>query len=249
MGQIQKYTDDQLLEAVIRFADITTGKIKATELERWARKNMPFLEEVTRDMFIRPRIERDKGGNKIKIPNPCKEKIDSVNKSRSAERKAETNPLLKSADIDAFFSLSITDQRRAVLDARKQMEELIKRNLYLEQENRCLSEDKKRLKLRNDELQSKIADIEAEQATLRRTVAGVSGLVDSIGRKAALEEIGICDGGLDLVKNAESLDARVNGLLEINETPKKTKKRPPTGEEYTNSMWKNLKFRRDDDDE
>ena len=36
MAQKEKFTDDRLTDAVIRYAEIYPGKIKVTELARWA---------------------------------------------------------------------------------------------------------------------------------------------------------------------------------------------------------------------
>ena len=44
MARTAKFTDDLLLDAVVQYADIYKGKIKATELAEWARKNIAGLE-------------------------------------------------------------------------------------------------------------------------------------------------------------------------------------------------------------
>lgn len=46
MAKTQKYSEDQLLEAVVKFSEIEKKKIKATELAKWCRDNIEGLEEV-----------------------------------------------------------------------------------------------------------------------------------------------------------------------------------------------------------
>ena len=46
MAKTQKYSEDQLLEAVIKFSEIEKKKIKATELADWCRSNIEGLEDV-----------------------------------------------------------------------------------------------------------------------------------------------------------------------------------------------------------
>ena len=59
MAKTQKYSEDRLLEAVIKFAEIEKRKIKATELAKWCRGNMEGLEEVRDYHFTRPIKEKD----------------------------------------------------------------------------------------------------------------------------------------------------------------------------------------------
>ena len=54
MAKTQKYSEDQLLEAVVKFSEIEKKKIKATELARWCRDNIEGLEEVRDYHFTRP---------------------------------------------------------------------------------------------------------------------------------------------------------------------------------------------------
>lgn len=60
MAKTQKYSEDQLLEAVVKFSEIEKKKIKATELARWCRDNIEGLEEVRDYHFTRPIKERMK---------------------------------------------------------------------------------------------------------------------------------------------------------------------------------------------
>lgn len=46
MAKTQKYSEDKLLEAVVKFSEIEKKKIKATELAKWCRNNVEGLEEV-----------------------------------------------------------------------------------------------------------------------------------------------------------------------------------------------------------
>ena len=84
MAKTQKYSENQLLEAVIKFSEIEKKKIKATELAKWCRDNIEGLEEVRDYHFTRPVKEKDdKTGKMIERPKLCTLKIEEINKSRS----------------------------------------------------------------------------------------------------------------------------------------------------------------------
>ena len=59
MAKTQKYSEDQLLEAVVKFSEIEKKKIKATEIAKWCRSTMEGLEEVRDYHFTRPVKEKD----------------------------------------------------------------------------------------------------------------------------------------------------------------------------------------------
>ena len=58
MAKTQKYDEDQLLDAVVKYAEIERKKIKATELAKWCRNNIEGLEEVRDYHFTRPIREK-----------------------------------------------------------------------------------------------------------------------------------------------------------------------------------------------
>ena len=66
MAKTQKYSEDKLLEAVVKFSEIEKKKIKATELAKWCRNNVEGLEEVRDYHFTRPIKSKDEKSGKIK---------------------------------------------------------------------------------------------------------------------------------------------------------------------------------------
>ena len=46
MARTQKFPEDLLLEAVVKYAEVEKGKIKATELAAWAALNIKGLAQV-----------------------------------------------------------------------------------------------------------------------------------------------------------------------------------------------------------
>ena len=107
MGKKQKYKDDQLLEAVIKYSEIYKKKIKATELAEWCRENIEGLEEVKYYHFMRPINVRDEKSGKMKQQSKlCTKKIEEINKARSLVAGVKTNLLLQSSNIDTFCNSS-----------------------------------------------------------------------------------------------------------------------------------------------
>ena len=65
MPKHQKYSEELLLEAVVKFSEIEKNKIKATELAEWCRNNMEGLEEVRDYHFMRSvTVKDEKTGTK-----------------------------------------------------------------------------------------------------------------------------------------------------------------------------------------
>ena len=84
MAKTQKYSEDKLLEAVVKFSEIEKKKIKATELAKWCRDNIEGLEEVRDYHFTRSVKEKDeRTGKMVERPKRCTLKIEEINKSRS----------------------------------------------------------------------------------------------------------------------------------------------------------------------
>lgn len=54
MARTQKFPEDLLLEAVVKYAEVEKGKIKATELAAWSALNIKGLEGVRDYHFMRP---------------------------------------------------------------------------------------------------------------------------------------------------------------------------------------------------
>lgn len=84
MAKTPKYTDEKLLEAVVKYADQHRGKIEATKLAEWASENIEGLEGVADRHFTRPEEKTDpKTGKKVKKTKLCTEKITELNAARN----------------------------------------------------------------------------------------------------------------------------------------------------------------------
>ena len=104
MAKTQKYSEDKLLEAVVKFSEIEKKKIKATELAKWCRNNVEGLEEVRDYHFTRPIKSKDeKSGKIIERPKLCTLKIEEINNSRSLTASINKNLLLRASNIDTFI--------------------------------------------------------------------------------------------------------------------------------------------------
>ena len=136
MAKTQKYSEDQLLEAVIKYSEIEKKKIKATELAEWSRRNIEGLEEVRDYHFTRSIRERDANTGKIiDRPKLCTLKINEINKARDITKSVDTNLLLRATNMDTFFQQSDSAQRKIVVETRKIFDEIIHRNILLAREN------------------------------------------------------------------------------------------------------------------
>lgn len=104
MAKTQKYSEDKLLEAVVKFSEIEKKKIKATELAKWCRDNIEGLEEVRDYHFTRSVKEKDeRTGKMVERPKRCTLKIEEINKSRSLIVSINKNLLLQASNIDIFM--------------------------------------------------------------------------------------------------------------------------------------------------
>lgn len=120
MAKTQKYSEDQLLEAVVKFSEIEKKKIKATELARWCRDNIEGLEEVRDYHFTRPIKEKDeKTGKMVERPKRCTLKIEEINKSRSLIVSINTNLLLRASNIDTFMEQPDAAKRKMIVEIKR----------------------------------------------------------------------------------------------------------------------------------
>ena len=51
MAQKEKYTEEQLMDAVVKYSETVSGKIKITELAKWAADNVSGLEGIQAHNF------------------------------------------------------------------------------------------------------------------------------------------------------------------------------------------------------
>ena len=219
MAKVQKYSDSLLLEAVIKYADQYPGKIYASRLANWASLNVPGLEEVREYMFLRPLIVKDpKTGKQKQRLRPCTERIAAINASRTLSSNIKSNTLLYSSNIDAFFQEDIPHQRALIIQTRSQMDALIRRNTYLEQQNKVLYAENHRISSLVDALNKRLSGLAADQGKLSKQVALLLKTTDEEQRKKMLSSMGVQDGSFDLARYIDSLHQDLDSLFSISQT-------------------------------
>lgn len=219
MAKTQKYSEDKLLEAVIKFAEIEKGKIKATELAKWCRGNMEGLEEVRDYHFTRPIKEKDiKTGKMIERPKLCTVRMDEINRSRSVMAGINTNLLLGSSDIGTFMGQPIQLQRKMIADTREAMGRLLAGNQRLARENDALMIENKRLTAELAAFIEKLGLLAKTQERLEKQVVHLMKATDEASRKEMLARMGVIDGEIDLAVYTESLRLGIDEAVRIGRT-------------------------------
>ena len=95
MARTQKYTEELLLEAVVKYAEAESGKIKATELAAWAAVNISGLEGVRDYHFMRPVRERNLQTGVVTVRHKlCTVRMEEINRARSLTSQISRNTLL-----------------------------------------------------------------------------------------------------------------------------------------------------------
>lgn len=216
MAKTQKYSEDQLLEAVIKYSEIEKKKIKSTELAKWCRANIEGLEEVRDYHFTRSIKERDvKTGKMIERSKLCTIKINEINKARDITKSVDANLLLRSSNIDVFFQQSDIVQRKTVVETRKVFDELINRNILITRENEVLKVENKSIKTNMAKLTEKISALEAAQNKLIKQVEYLMKNTDESKRIEMLSKMGIEDKSIDLDIYTESLTQNLKEVMDI----------------------------------
>lgn len=215
MGRTAKFTDDLLLEAVIKYAEVTTKPIKATELALWARDNIEGLEEVKDYHFTRPVKNPSTGKNEKKL---CTRRIEEINIARDTRRRENKNVLLSSVNIDKFFDLDVRSQRKEIREAREIVSEYRKTDNYLRKRNDYCESLVAEINKKIDSNQAAIKEIKKKQAILDKKVATIRRVINDENIRKQLEEIGILDGEFDLLKYNDSLKEDINSIFNIEES-------------------------------
>lgn len=217
MAKTQKYADDLLTEAVVKYADVYLGRIKATELAEWASKNISGLDGVRDYHFLRPVKEKDsKTGKPVEHPKMCTVRIEEINASRRTTTEMRRNVLLNSIKVDSFLDLPVNEQRQAILDTRAQVSKLRSENMKLHRENESLSTKYRALSKQTEYLAASIEELNREQEKLRVVVHRAMAVYDDGERRKVLESIGICDRSLDLDTFVDSLSIGLSEAFSIN---------------------------------
>lgn len=171
MAKTQKYSEDQLLEAVVKFSEIEKKKIKATELAKWCRDNVEGLEEVRDYHFTRSIKEKDeKTGKMIERPKFCKIRMEEINKSRSLTVSINTNLLLRASNIDTFMEQPDSTKRKMIVETRETVDRLLVRNGSITRENEALKSENKSMKSDILKMTDKIAALQKAQDKLIKQV-------------------------------------------------------------------------------
>ena len=216
MAKTQKYSEDQLLEAVIKFSEIEKKKIKATELADWCRRNIEGLEEVRDYHFTRSIKEKDeKTGKMIERPKLCTLKIEEINRSRSLTVSINTNLLLRASNIDAFMEQPDAAKRKMIVETRETVDKLFTRNGNLTRENEALKSENKSIKSQILKITDKIETLQKAQKKLIKQVTYLMKVTDEASRKDMLAQIGIEEESVDLNTYTESLQQELLEAMNI----------------------------------
>ena len=219
MARTQKYTDDLLLEAVVRYAETTKDRIVAVELADWCRRNIAGLEEVRDYHFLRPVKEKDKKTGKItESKKRCTEKIEEINHARSITEKVKSNVLLFSSSTKDFFLLpphiqqSQAEEAKAIFDEiRVKYERAIRENDVLRKTNNSLSEKVKIFEEQFPQIEKGLVKQKKVLNRIRRDWADER-------MKEVLENMGIEDDKIDLEQLANSIQTEMDEISDINRT-------------------------------
>ncbi|SCI44511.1 Uncharacterised protein [uncultured Clostridium sp.] len=248
MAKTQKYSEDQLLEAVVKFSEIEKKKIKATELAKWCRNNIDGLEEVRDYHFTRTIKEKnEKTGKMVERPKLCTLKIEEINKSRSLTVSINTNLLLRASNIDTFMEQSDVAKRKMIVETRETVDKLLTRNGNITRENEVLRAENKSMKSDILIITDKIDALQKAQDKLIKQVSYLMKATDEAARKEMLARMGIEDESVDLNTYTESLQQELSNIVNINDSIKKyiyntDLKKEDEGMNLTDSIMKGLKF-------
>ncbi len=248
MAKTQKYSEDQLLEAVVKFSEIEKKKIKATELAKWCRNNIDGLEKVRDYHFTRTIKEKnEKTGKMVERPKLCTLKIEEINKSRSLTVSINTNLLLRASNIDTFMEQSDVAKRKMIVETRETVDKLLTRNGNITRENEVLRAENKSMKSDILIITDKIDALQKAQDKLIKQVSYLMKATDEAARKEMLARMGIEDESVDLNTYTESLQQELSNIVNINDSIKKyiyntDLKKEDEGMNLTDSIMKELKF-------
>lgn len=222
MAKTQKYSEDRLLEAVIKFSEIEKKKIKATELADWCRRNIEGLEDVRDYHFTRSIKEKDeKTGKMVERPKLCTLKIEEINKSRSLTVGINTNLLLRASNIDTFMEQPDAAKRKMIVETRETVDKLLTRNGNITRENEALRAENKSMKSDILIMTDKIDVLQKAQDKLIKQVSYLMKATDEATRKEMLAKMGIEDESVDLNTYSESLKQELSEVMDINKSLRK----------------------------
>lgn len=222
MAKTQKYSEDQLLEAVVKFSEVEKKKIKATELAKWCRDNIEGLEEVRDYHFTRSMKERDeKTGKMVERPKRCTLKIEEINRSRSLIVSINKNLLLQSSNIDTFMKQSDSSKRKMIVETRETVDKLLIKNRNLTREREVLKTENQSMKADILNISDKVSSLQKTQEKLQRQVRYLMKVTDEAARKELIAKMGVVDEAVDLDIYMTSLNQELSDVVDINKTLRK----------------------------
>lgn len=241
MAQKKIYTDEQLMDAVIRYSESFPGKIMISQLVKWTSENMPEMEGIQPHHFRRKNKRTDKAGRTVLVNNEAFERINQINTMRSATKAVKSNLLMQSADPDAFFRLPKSLQRKEILEMRGSVEQIISDNTLLSERNKILTAENRELACQNAELGKSLEKIRDAQRAIDRKLSTIIKAVDEEKRVEVLREMGVLgieDGGFDLERYVNSLHEEITDAFSIKDAVKAFKKLSSKGSEKEDLLGK-----------
>lgn len=227
MAQKEKYTDDKLTDAVIRYSEAFPGKIKITELAKWASRNIPGLEEVQPHNFRGKRkIINKRTGKAEMVALEAFERIQVINRMRTGEAAVRSCELFRASKPDVFMTLPKPEQRRQILEMRGYCERLAGENRSLTRENIALAAENKALKESSEKLQDMLVQIQKRQELMEKKMSLMVNVMDVKRQKEVLYSMGVMDGGVDIEIYQKSLRQDIESAFSISKAMLPFKERP-----------------------
>lgn len=239
MGKIQKYDDELLTDAVIRYSEQFPRKIiKFTELASWASEFVPGLESVRDYHFSRPVIvENSKTKKREKKEKLCTKRIHEINAARESKVVLKKNPLLSASDVEGFLALPSLEQRKLILEARGQIE-------VIENQARKTGIENARLQAENKDLEKRLSEYEAHlkaatktQNHLKKMLHGIINYVNDDLVRQAMQSMGLIDGQpRDLNTFLLSVESDIEVCFMLGE------KKQVENDEFVNELISDIQF-------
>ena len=216
MARTQKYTEELLLEAVVKYAETERGKIKATELAEWAGANITGLKGVRDYHFMRPVREKDQQTGVVTVRRKsCTVRMDEINRARSLTAQISRNALLKASSIEDFMNQPGFIQRRQIAETRETVGRLAAKNESLSRANEALRAENNSFRKGMEQLTEDIRRLQDTQGRLTKQVTYLMKAADEKSRKTALAEMGLTDGTVDLDVYTRSLGQEIGSVMDL----------------------------------
>ena len=216
MARTQKYTEELLLEAVVKYAEAESGKIKATELAAWAAVNISGLEGVRDYHFMRPVRERNLQTGVVMVRHKlCTVRMEEINKARSLTSQISRNTLLKASAIEDFMKQPGFVQRRQIAETRETVGRLAAKNESLSRANEALRAENKSFRKGMERLTEDIRRLQDTQGRLTKQVMYLMKAADEKSRKEALTDMGLSDRSVDLDVYTRSLEQEIGSVMDL----------------------------------